>query len=321
MPRASLPALLLVIGFLLDPPLAADWSLVSQNLNRLFDDIDDPEDDRVLSRKRYRERVRQLAEKIVGNFGQPDILALQEVEKRAILQAVADEVEALGGRRYRAFLVDGNDRSGIDVGYLVADDLDIRRVEPLFADHRYRYDKKGRSVEAPLYARPPLLLEFCREGRCMTLVNVHLRSMRGLRHRSKGKRIALKRRLQAETLADWVQDFQQRHPRRALALVGDFNALTPSDRYVDVVGIIRGNPDPERPRHRSRDRVEPDLVDPGEALSRGKRYSYRYKKRKQLLDYLLLNEPASEWLDAMHYGWIDYRFSDHAALTASFRQP
>ncbi len=311
----------LILVFWAGTPLKAEWSLVSQNLNRLFDDIDDPGDDRVLGRKRYRERVRQLADKIVGTFDQPDILALQEVEKRAILQAVADEVTALGGRRYRAFLVDGNDRSGIDVGYLVAAELEVRRVEALFSDLRYRYRKNGESVEAALYARPPLLLEFCRDRRCMTLVNVHLRSMRGLRHRSKGKRIALKRRLQAETLADWVQDFQQRHPRRALALVGDFNALTPSDRYVDVVGIIRGTPDPERPRHRSRDRVEPDLIDPGEALSRGKRYSYRYKKRKQLLDYLLLNEPAAEWLDSMSYGWIDYRFSDHAALTATFRQP
>jgi endonuclease/exonuclease/phosphatase family metal-dependent hydrolase len=314
-----LTALLLLL--LVSPTLSADWTLVSQNLNRLFDDIDDPGDDQVTDSKRYHERIRRLAERITGGFGQPDVLAVQEVEKKAVLEAVAQAVVERGGRRYRALLVDGNDRSGIDVGYLVADGLEVHRLEPLFADRRYRYRKQGKMIEAPLYARPPLLLEFCRDAACFTLVNVHLRSMRGLRHRSKGKRIALKRQLQAETLARWVQRFQETRPGQPLALVGDFNALQPPDRHVDVIGTIIGQPDQQRPRRISPDLVEPDLIDPSIGLPKGRRYSYRYKKRRQLLDYLLLSRPAAGLLTSIRYDRIDYRLSDHAALRAAFDQP
>ena len=313
--------LTLALLCLVSPTLSADWTLVSQNLNRLFDDIDDPGDDQVTGSKRYRERIERLALRITGAFDQPDVLALQEVEKSSVLETVAQAVTDRGGRRYRALLIDGNDRSGIDVGYLVADDLEVRRLEALFAERRYRYRKQGKMIEAPLFARPPLLLEFCRDRSCFTLVNVHLRSMRGLRHRSKGKRIALKRQLQAETLARWVQRFQHSRPGQPLALVGDFNALQPSDRYVDVVGTIIGQPDQQRPRRISPDLVEPDLIDPSIGLPKGKRYSYRYKKRRQLLDYLLLNRPAAKLLKSIRYDRIDYRISDHAALNAVFAQP
>jgi len=316
-PALSGLLLCLLLAFL---PAHAEWRLVSQNLNRFFDAIDDPEDDRVLSAQKYRKRVAQLAKRIIATHDQPDVLAFQEIEKKAILEAVASAVENAGGRRYRALLIDGNDRSGMDVGYLVAEELDLRRVEPLFAGEHYRYKKNGRQVSAPLFARPPLLIEFCRE-RCITLVNVHLRSMRGLRHPVKGRRIALKRQLQAETLARWVQDLQAREPDTALAVVGDFNALTPSDRFVDVIGTLLGRPDTERPARVSPDLVEPDLIDASRDLPGKKRYSYRYKRRKQLLDYLLLNRVAAGWLRSIRYGWIDYRVSDHSALTAEFDQP
>ena len=315
--------LLLLTGTLLlvAQPALSEWRLVSQNLNRFFDDIDDPEDDRVLGEERYRKRVQQLAGKIERSFALPEVIALQEIEKRAILEQVADAIEKNSGRRYRALLIDGNDRSGMDVGYLLDEGLEVRRLEPLFADRKYRFRRGGRSVVAPLYARPPLLLEFCRNGDCFTLVNVHLRSMRGLRKSAESGRIAKKRRLQAETLARWVNRFQREHPRQPLALVGDFNALRPSDAFVDVIGTLIGQPDRNRPRLTSPDLVDPDLIDASLRLPRKKRWSYRYRKRRQLLDYLLLNQKADKQLEAIRYSGIDYRFSDHAALIARFRQP
>ncbi len=317
----SIKALLLALTMLLvAQPVAAEWTLLSQNLNRLFDDRDDPGDDQVMDKTRYRERVEQLARRIVETFDQPDVLAFQEVENWRILQAVARAVEQLGGRSYRALLIEGNDRSGMDVGFLLAEDLKLQRLEALFADERYRYEHDGETIVAPLYARPPLLLEFCRED-CFSLVNVHLRSMRGLRHRSKGRRIALKRQLQAETLARWVQDFQQSRPDQPLALVGDFNALTPSDRFVDVIGTLIGRPDHTRPKRKSPDLVEPDLVEGSTHIRAGRSYSYRYKRRKQRLDYLLMNRSADALLEHIAYGWIDYGFSDHGALSARFLQP
>ena len=323
MPLPLRPWVLLLTGLLLlvAQPALSEWRLVSQNLNRFFDDIDDPEDDRVLGSKRYRKRVQQLAGKIEHSFALPEVVALQEIEKRAILEQVADTIERSSGRRYRALLIDGNDLSGMDVGYLVDEGLEVRRLEPLFADRKYRFRRNGRSIVAPLYARPPLRLEFCRNGDCFTLVNVHLRSMRGLRKSAESGRIAKKRRLQAETLARWVNRFQREYPRQPLALVGDFNALRPSDAFVDVIGTLIGQPDQHRPRLASPDLVDPDLADTSLRLPKKKRWSYRYRKRRQLLDYLLLNQKADKQLEAIRYSGIDYRFSDHAALIARFRQP
>ena len=85
--------------------------------------------------------------------------------------------------------------------------------------------------------------------------------MRGLRSPAKGQRVALKRRLQAETLARWIDRHQQLRPHQGLIITGDFNALQPSDAYVDSLGTILGKPDSQRPRWKSPDLIVSDLVD------------------------------------------------------------
>ncbi len=124
----------------------------------------------------------------------------------------------------------------------------------------------------------------------------------------------MKRRLQAESIARWVDRFQRRHPEQKLIISGDFNALRPSDRYVDSVGIIEGNPDPIRPKWRSADLVKRDLVDLSQTVSSELRYSYRYKGKKQLIDYILVSSNLVINPVSVHFTEIDYSFSDHAAL-------
>ena len=161
------------------------------------------------------------------------------------------------------------------------------------------------------------MLEIC-DRQCLVIVNLHLRSMRGLRSPVKGQRVALKRRLQAETLARWIDRQQQLRPQQGLIITGDFNALQPSDAYVDSLGTILGQPDQQRPRWRSVDLIDRDLIDISRKLPNAQRYSYIYKGNKQQLDYMLVSQVLASRVTAVGFSPIDYGFSDHAALKASF---
>jgi phosphate uptake regulator len=75
--------------------------------------------------------------------------------------------------------------------------------------------------------------------------------------------------------------------------------------HVDVAGIIRGNPQNRNTRIQGRDLVEPDLVDLTRLIAPQERYSFIFRRKKQQLDYMLVNR-------------IEKRFSDHAGLLARF---
>lgn len=284
-------------------------NIISQNLNRFFDDKDDGNKAKTLSRSRYQKRQQQLVNKIANEYIFADVIALQEVENKSILLDVSKILKSNHDKDYAAILYEGNDISGIDVGFLVKKNIQIKSVKPLFSNKTYSH--KGEK----LFSRPPLVLEFCLT-QCYTIVNLHLRSMRGLKSPKHQKRVILKRRLQAEILARWIDQFQHQHPQHKLIVLGDFNALTPSDSYVDSVGTIIGSPDQKRPMWKSPDLIKNDLVDVSLQVKRKYRYSYIYKKRKQLLDYLLVSENLKNKIKSLSFSRIDYRFSDHAALKA-----
>ena len=107
--------ILLLLSLAIATPLSAADSIriLSQNLNRLFDDIDDGNKEKVLSHARFRERVKAAAEKIGDQFELPEIIALQEVENQNLLQQIALEIQHRHGLRYQTALIPGQDISGI----------------------------------------------------------------------------------------------------------------------------------------------------------------------------------------------------------------
>ena len=290
---------------------AARFDLVTHNLNRLFDDKDDGNREKVVSTASYRKRLQRIVDKISTEYAFAEVIAFQEVENIDILQDISDSLRLQHRQNYRAILIEGNDSSGIDVGYLVKQPLQIKRSSALF-QHRTYGDHQDK-----LFARPPLLLEVCGH-QCLIIVNLHLRSMRGLRSPVKGQRVAHKRRLQAETLARWINRQQQLRPQQGLIITGDFNALQPSDAYVDSLGTILGQPDQRRPRWQSPDLIDRDLIDISRELPLTQRYSYLYKGQKQQLDYILVSQNLAPGVTAVEFGALDYNVSDHAALRASF---
>ena len=315
LPPGRLTGLLLALLLVLVAPAASGEPLrvLSQNMDQLFDNVDDGNNERILPTKRFQQRVKSAAKKFGKRFGLPHIIALQEVENLNVLREIAAEIRDRYQVRYRPVLLPGQDTSGINLAFLVRYEVKIKKVDQLFTNEVFKITGK------PLFTRPPLYLEACYLENCLSVVNVHLRSMRGIGSADGGNRVRRKRLGQAETIAAWSNRFQQSRQGESLLLLGDFNALTPSDRHVDVAGIIIGNPDNKAARLSAPDLVEPDLVDLTRLIPASRRYSFIYRRQKQQLDYMFINRDFAADVEAIVFSRIDYHFSDHAGLLAWFR--
>ncbi len=288
------------------PPLPAplppagpdDLAIASWNLQRFFDDNDDPAiDEPVLTPQAWRRRLERTAQALIETLRMPDVVGLQEVENLHGLQTLAAVANARaqtnGGRDpgYRAYLLEGNDAGGIDVGLLVSSArLDV--IEVWQEGNAERLEMDGTLV----HDRPPLLLRATLPapggGRFPFVVVVnHLRSLSDIAHPDKGVRVRAKRQKQAESLAAIVQGVRQRWPGEAVIVIGDFNAFEFNDGYVDVVGTVAGRPAPaeEVVVNVSRVLLAPPLHLLTLDLPAESRYSYLYRGNAQTLDHVLVS--------------------------------
>jgi predicted extracellular nuclease len=314
--RAYLRALLwALLWTLLTGQALADNSfrVISQNMYRLFDDIDNGKKyETVLSTKKFHKKAKIAAQKIITVFELPDIIALQEVENINALNQIIHQIQQANGVQYRAVLKEGNDISGIDVGFLIQSKYQVKSVSQLFKETKLALGN------SPLFSRPPLLIKVCKQSNCISLLNLHLRSMIGIRSKSTGHRVRNKRLEQATMIARWIDQYQHAQLGQSLVVLGDLNALSPSDQYIDVVGTIIGKPDNTNTKLWSQDLIQHDLIDLTRRVPHNKRYSYIHKKKKQILDYMLINQSFKPELKRIWFSEIDYRFSDHAGLIADF---
>lgn len=246
---------------------AGEASLATQNLHRLFDDIDSPKAP-LVEPAEYRERLQRLSAQVVDVLRLPQVLAVQEVENEKVLADLAAAVVGRpGGRRYRAIVLEGHDSGGIDVGFLVREDLQVLAVEQVLARERL-----GRAF---LFDRPPLRLRVrLADGDTLDLVNVHLKSLRGRNRSAKEvQRVARKREAQAEALGAWVRGQLRQRPGLRLVVLGDFNATPEGVGGVDVLGRLRAA----------------GLDNPLARLPSSDRYTFVYDCRGLALDHVLLS--------------------------------
>jgi endonuclease/exonuclease/phosphatase family metal-dependent hydrolase len=298
--------------------LASDsFRMVSQNMYRLFDDVNNGRKyETVVSTKKFRKKTTLAAQKFIIDFDLPDIMALQEVENINTLNQIIHRIRQTTGVQYKAVLKEGNDVSGMDIGFLIKSEYQIKSVKQLFKKNTLASSNaRGNS---PLFSRPPLLIVVCKRSNCIAVLNLHLRSMRGMRTKSNGHQVRMKRLQQATAIARWIDQYQRTHSGKSLMVLGDLNALSPSDRYIDVVGTILGKPDNRNTILSSQDLIQHDLIDLTQLIPNKKRYSYIYQKKKQVIDYMLINHRFKPRLDRIRFSEIDYRFSDHAGLIADF---
>ncbi len=195
--------------------------ILQWNVENLFDPEDDPRNEgddaftphgwRHWTRELYETKVRHLAGVIAGVA--PHMVCLQEVENRAVLDALTAGVAAAGGPNY-PFIVhrDSPDHRGIDVAIL----------------SRFPPGRKAWFAPVP-NQRESLLVDFAPHGHALTLIVNHWKSRWDGEAASAPLRMAQARAVRAR-----VDRMLTSRPDAAILVIGDFN-----DDYNDT-SLARG---------------------------------------------------------------------------------
>jgi hypothetical protein len=107
-------------------------------MQRFFDTVNDPTtSDTVLTPAAFENRLKKASLAIRNVMKTPDVIGVNEMENLTTLQTLAERVNsdavAAGEMNpgYSAYLVEGNDIGGIDVGFLVKSRVTVNsQVEP-----------------------------------------------------------------------------------------------------------------------------------------------------------------------------------------------
>ncbi|MER3631719.1 MAG: hypothetical protein C4325_05745 [Blastocatellia bacterium] len=298
----------------LPPPADGQFSIAAANIESLMDDEDDPDTkDDVATTEAFEKRLGKISLAVRDYLHFPAIFAIEEAENLSVLKRLAERInrEALQTGKpnpeYTAFLIEGNDPRGIDSGFLTKSSLvkvvDTRQIgkEELFTNPV----TKSNDV---LFDRPPLVLEAeirspnSEASIAVTIVVNHLKSLRGIDDPKYEQAVRLKRKLEAEYLAKWVNARQKQRPNEPLLLVGDFNAFQFNDGIVDVIGTIKGSPAPAGSvLLPTPDLVDPDLSNLVDYIKADQQYSFVFDASAQVLDHFLANDAMKRHLAGFGY--------------------
>src|SRR6185312_1158360 len=233
-------------------PVAApnELTIANFNMERFFDTVKDPgTSDVALTPTAFANRLNKASLAIRNVLNMPDVIGVEEMEHLSTLQALASKVSAdaiAAGQpdpNYQAFLVEGNDVGGIDVGLLVKSTINVISVEQVGKDTTFLQPD---GAAALLNDRPPLVMMATASqpnsdtSLPFTMVVNHLRSLLSEDDPVDGPRVRAKREAQAEFLANLLQSHQAAGEN--VISVCDCNAFEFNDGYVDVIGAILGHP-------------------------------------------------------------------------------
>ncbi|WP_100642980.1 Ig-like domain-containing protein [Alteromonas facilis] len=231
----------------------------------------------------YEERLSKISQFVRNVMNAPDILAVSEVESIDVLETIAAQINADDASiNYSAYLEEGNDIGGIDVGFLVRQSVEMDAVVQYGKDTIFDYDN------SLLNDRPPLLFK----GRVVAngsdfpihVLVVHNRSLSSV---DTSDRVRNKRLAQADFVANIVQDIQSDNPSVNLVVTGDFNAYQFTDGYVDVLGHIAGTAVASDNLLWQPSPVTPVLTNQVNNLAATQQYSFVFGGSAQVLDHAL----------------------------------
>ena len=296
-----------VVATAVASPKAGEFTVASANLERFFDDTDEPAtDEPILTKEAFQNRLKKTSIFVRDYLKTPDVLGIVEGENLATLKRLAEKINADANNpkvKYEAFLEEGNDIGGIDSGFLVnTARLSVVKTEQFYKTETYKRPKDDKKV--PVFDRPPFLLQAAikEAGKNLTFTVVvnHLKSLNG--YFAEDGNTRSKKQVQAELMARWIQNRQTANPNEPLILVGDFNAFQFNDGVVDVIGTLTGKPAPkEQVLLASEDLVNPDLTNLVNFIPREQRYSYVFAGNAQVLDHFLVNETGKK--HAVRFGF------------------
>ncbi len=287
------------------PPNERQFSLVGMNLENFFDDEDDPaikED--IVTTEAFERRMKKISLAVREYMQNPDIIGVVEAENLAGLKRLAKRINedtTAAGKpdpKYEAYLTDGNDGRGIDVGFLVKT-ARVNVVEVKQFGKEEKFINPEKKSEEILNDRPPLMLRATindpktNQPFAFTVVANHLKSFLG----SETLRVRTKRQKQAEFLANFVQERQKADANEKIILLGDFNAFQFNDGVVDLIGTIKGTPAPkDQVLLASEDLVNPDMTALVDMIDKNQRYSYTFDGNAQVLDHFIISESLKKHL-------------------------
>jgi predicted extracellular nuclease len=312
-------------------PRADQFTIGTANIERFYDTVNDPDtSDVVLTPAAFATRLAKVSKEIRDIMRSPDIIGFEEVENLSTLQTIAATVNAdtvaNGGAdpQYVAYLEEGNDIGGIDVGLLVKSSrVNVLEVQQYGKDEMY-VNPLNHQPEL-LNDRPPLLLRATvhtgvYDDATITVIANHLRSLNGVDDPADGPRVRAKRLAQAEYLARLIQDRQSANAAEHIVAVGDYNAFEFNDGYVDVINTIRGDAPPDDQvlaASTAGDLVEPNLTDLVTLAASANRYSYVFAGSAQELDHVLVTQSTLAIVDDVQWGRVNADFPESFRASAA----
>ncbi len=285
-------------------PLPQEFTVASANLQRFFDATDDAAlTDPVLTAAAFARRCAKVSRVVRDVMRSPDIIAVQEVENLAALQAVVAKINSDAGTTndYQAFLYEGNDPSGLDVGFLVRSSrVFVLSVTQSGKTDTYVNPNNGQAET--LNDHPPLVLRARIGAQNFTVVASHLLPLSGIADSVDGPRVRAKRRAQAEFLANLVQARQTADPAERIVLAGDINAFRGNDGYVDIIQTLIGSPTAaNQVVLASPDLVNPNLIDLVDIIPAIEQYSTSSGGNAEVLDHIFINLAAQPFTTRYAY--------------------
>jgi predicted extracellular nuclease len=239
----------------------------------------------------YEEKRNSIIDAIDRLLKRPDILAVQEVSTIEVLQDVADE---LGG--YSAYLEPGNDERGIDVGFLIADRVDVNSVVQVGKEAAGSCS----DVDGRLFDRPPLVANVTVNDLSFSIFSNHFSS--------KSAPDSC-REAQASFVADRVQEIEGTGGDAIVS--GDLNAF----ETEGALSILQARTSLDNLWNRTPNQ---------------ERYSYAFDGKLQTLDHILITDGLEDAFSTFQYAHFDndyferdtagdgHKLSDHDPPLATF---
>jgi uncharacterized protein len=291
----------------LSPGAEREATVGSFNIENFFDDevnSSNVEKEAITPKDIFLKRLAKTSLAVRSALSSPDVLGIIEVENLKVLKKLSDKINAdtvAAGRpdpKYVAYLEESNDPRGIDVGFLVKSSK-IKVIEAVQLAKSAKMEGVAGADGQYLFDRPPLLLRAevidpkAAKPLAFTVIVNHFKSYNGIDDPEDGDRVRNKRRLEAEWLANFVQERQKADPTERIILSGDFNAFQFNDGYNDLIGILKGKSDPNVLTP-SKATFVTGLVNLIDYVAAPSRYSYTFDGSAQALDHILVNKRVRE---------------------------
>jgi predicted extracellular nuclease len=264
----------------------ADITLVSYNVENLFDTEDDPtrDDNDFLpagtyawTDQRYRHKLRQLDTvlHLAGNGQRPQLIGLLEVENATVVSDLFSQ-QFLASGRYKFVLADSSDGRGINVGFAWQPTVFAFEHSVSYTVVLPKADKPAPNAERRNPTRQLLVVS----GQ---LVNTGARLACVVMHWPSRRNPELHRLAAAQTTRQIVDSLQKLNPDVGIVLMGDLND-EPLNRSLRTQGLnsVGGDSCLAQPG---------TLCNPMVALQQKGESSYFFysEKKKNLLDQFILS--------------------------------